>query len=103
MMEKIAVLITGLLVIAESQASDGEYKKFLNPSLNSVKLGNGPDALGNSHFDSPKLADREESQAVQKLLANNSNSAISLAAISIGVLSLVAMLTGPSTPCKLDS
>merc|ERR1719247_3937286 len=42
--------------------------------------------------DLPKVADREEKQAVQKLLANGGNNPIQLCAIGLGLLSLVTML-----------
>jgi hypothetical protein len=42
--------------------------------------------------DLPKIADMEEKQAVQKLLANGSNKPISFSAIGVGLLTLVTML-----------
>merc|ERR1719247_3306617 len=63
-----------------------DYDKFITPTLNHVPVPPHKD------FDSPKIADREEKQAGQKLLANNSYSPISFAAIGIGLASLVTML-----------
>ena len=55
-MAQRAVLVAGLLLIAESQASDeadrsthqgflSNYDNFITPNFNRVKQGNGPDAL----------------------------------------------------------
>merc|ERR1719443_161142 len=116
-MAQLAVLMAGLLLIAESKASDEvdrsalqgflskyvpsgsdasksstrDYDKFITPKFNRVKHGNVPDAL--SYFkDLPEHGPREESQAVQKLLANGSNNPTSVFAIGIGLLSLLTML-----------
>merc|ERR1719380_332550 len=43
-------------------------------------------------FDTPRIADEEENQVVQKLLANDSYKPITLSAIGVGLLSLVTML-----------
>jgi len=115
-MVQLVVLVAGLLLIAESEASDvvdrstlqgflsknvplvsdaskssmSDYDKFITPNLNRVKHGN---ELGASQdFDSPKIADEEEKRAVQKLLAHDSNKDITLSAIGFGLLSLATML-----------
>jgi hypothetical protein len=103
MMAQLVVLVAGLLLIAESQASDvadrstaqgflskssmSDYDKFITPNLNRVKT-----ATQAQEFDLLKTVDREEKQAVQKLLAQDSNNPISLYAIGVGLLSLVTML-----------
>jgi hypothetical protein len=74
-----------------------DYDKFITPNFNPVKQGNGPDALSYQndvaeHDAVTIIDDKDEEQAAQKLLVNNSNSPISLAAIGIGLLSLVTML-----------
>jgi len=112
-MAQLVVFIAGLLVVAESQASDvadrsrfqgflSQYTpsgidaskssmsandKFIAPNLKSLKHGNRADALS-SH----QIADREEKQAVQKLLTNGSTNPISSSVIGMGLLSLVTML-----------
>jgi hypothetical protein len=103
MMAQLVVLVAGLLLIAESQASDvadrstaqgflskssmSDYDKFITPNLNRVKT-----ATQAQEFDLLKTVDREEKQAVQKLLAQDSSNPISLYAIGVGLLSLVTML-----------
>jgi len=82
-MSQLLVFIAGLLLVAESQASDGflpKYDKFVAPNLH-------PTAQ-----DLSKIVDREEDQAVQKVLANNSNDPISLSIFGIGLVSFVTML-----------
>jgi hypothetical protein len=159
-MVQIVVLITGLLLIVESQASDvaehsphqgflpkyvpsvsdasqspmSDYDSFITPNFKHVKHENGPDAvwyhnnpaehgpfttvddkpvlhpttkvqdsmafmpargessINNKDFDPPRTTNKEEKQAAQKLLANNSHNPTSLSAIGFGLLSLVTML-----------
>jgi hypothetical protein len=83
-MAQRAVLVVGLLLIAESQASD--YDKFMAPNLNRVKHGN---ELGASPFtvvdDKPMLQSSTQ-------VANNSNDPISLSIFGIGLVSFVTML-----------
>jgi large subunit ribosomal protein L9 len=70
-----------------------DYDKFISPNLNRVKPGNGAEVLSSTKdFDLPMIADREEKQAVQKLVTNNSSNPITLSAIGIGLLSLATML-----------
>merc|ERR1719353_1336364 len=64
-----------------------DYDKFITPNLNHVKHGNGAKA-----FNAPTITDREEKQAVQKLVTNDSSNSISLSAIGIGLLALATML-----------
>jgi len=108
-MVQLAVLMAGLLLIAESQASEegflskNEYDKFITATVNRGKHVNGPDAL--AHHDNPAehgpavedlntpiIADREEKQAVQKKLADDSSSAFSVSAIGVALFSLVSMI-----------
>merc|ERR1719359_1484080 len=63
-----------------------DYDKFITPNHNRVKHGNGAESLASHNTD------REEKQAVQKLLANDSSNPITLSAIGIGLLSLATML-----------
>merc|ERR1719201_523562 len=83
-----------------------DYDKFITPQFNSVKNRNGPDALfnyknpaagaepsiGTKDFDLPKIADREENQAVQKLAATESNGHLGLHAMFASLLWLGVML-----------
>merc|ERR1719331_3278816 len=48
--------------------------------------------ISTKNFNPPTIADREEKQALQKLVTNDSSKPITLAAICIGLLSLAAML-----------
>jgi hypothetical protein len=90
-MAQLVVFIAGLLVVAETQASDVadrsrfqgflSHSKFITPSVNSAKHGNRVDALSSQVQDLPKVAHREES-----------NNPISSSAIGMGLLSLVTML-----------
>jgi len=83
-MAQLAALVVGLLLIAESQASD--YDKFMAPNLNRVKHGN---ELGASPFtvvdDKPMLHSSTQ-------VANNSADPISLSIFGIGLVSFVTML-----------
>jgi len=93
-MSRLVVFIAGLLLAAESQASDvadrstlqgflPKHDKFITPNFNSAK----PQVQ-----DLPKIADREAKQAVQKLPATGSNDPISLSIFGIGLVSFVTML-----------
>jgi len=93
-MSQLVVFIAGLLLVAESQASDvadrstlqgflPKHDKFITPNFNSAK----PQVQ-----DLPKIADREAKQAVQKLPATGSNDPISLSIFGIGLVSFVTML-----------
>jgi protochlorophyllide reductase len=64
-----------------------DYDKFITPNLNRVKQG-----ISTKDFNPPTIADREEKQAVQKLVTNDSSNPIILSAIGIGLLSLATML-----------
>jgi hypothetical protein len=106
-MAQFAVLLAGLLLVA-SQASDNtdqsalrgslsKYKKFITPTFSHVQNGNGPDAdsmalTSAKDLNPVKIADREEKEAVQDLLANDSIKPITLSAIGVGLLSLVMVL-----------
>jgi len=98
MMAQVMVLLAGLLLLAESQASDvadrsthqdfrskRDYDKFITPNLNRMKHGN---ELGASPFtvvdDKPIL---QSSTQVQ-----NSSDPISLSIFGIGLVSFVTML-----------
>jgi large subunit ribosomal protein L36 len=93
-MAQLAVLITGLLLIAESQASDvaeadplavqGFLSKYMTAPTqrawtSNVKHGNGPDAFS-------------QEKAAEKLVANGTNTPITLSAIGVGFLALATML-----------
>jgi 4-nitrophenyl phosphatase/phosphoglycolate phosphatase len=96
-MALFVALVAGLLVVAESQASDKGflskqqrlsiqlfgYDKFINPNLKHIKHGN---SMGVAPA-------KEEQKVVQNMLSNdNSNMPISLPAIGVGLLALVTML-----------
>jgi len=87
-MSQLVVFIAGLLLVAESQASDvadrstlqgflPKHDKFITPNFNSAK---------------PQVAAWEEKQAVQELPATGSNDPISLSIFGIGLVSFVTML-----------
>jgi hypothetical protein len=117
----LAALVAGLLVVAESQASD----KFITANLGVNAVSNMGDksltilhdALGpvhpaaqaqnsmgfraareefltsNKDFGLPKTAGKEENQSMQKLIANNmKGTRITLSAIGVGFLAVAAML-----------
>merc|ERR1719324_1447966 len=52
----------------------------------------GEPSISTKDFNPPTIADREEKQAVQKLVTHDSSNPITLSAIGIGLLSLVTML-----------
>jgi hypothetical protein len=98
MMAQVVAIMAGLILVAESQASDladrsthqgflskSDYDKFITPNLNRMKHGN---ELGASPFtvvdDKPIL---ESSAQVQ-----NSSDPISLSIFGIGLVSFVTML-----------
>jgi hypothetical protein len=107
-MVQLAVLMAGLLLIAESQASEegflsksdatkssmNEYDKFIIATVNRGKHGNGPDALAhhnNLAEHGPAVADIK---AVPNMAArdNDSSMPITLPAIGVGLLALVTMI-----------
>jgi hypothetical protein len=90
MMAYPLAMLAGMLMLggAQGQSSMRGYDKFVTPNFQHVQHGNGPDALSGT---SPS-ADREEKQAVQKLLSNDSYSPITLSSIGVGLLSLATML-----------
>jgi len=99
-MSQFAVFIAGLLLVAESQASDvaerstlqgflskSDYDKFITPNLNRVKHGN---ELGASPYtvvdDKPVLQSSAQAQE------NQAADPISLSIFGIGLVSFVTML-----------
>jgi hypothetical protein len=88
-MAKLAVLIAGLLLIAESQASDvsetGFLSKYMTAPTQRVVVIDDKPAL----HPAPQ---KQEEKAAEKLLANSSNTPITLSAIGVGLLALVAMV-----------
>jgi len=98
----LVTLVAGLLVVAESQASDaadrshtqgflsklsgadasqnslGDYGQFITPNLN--------------HMKSPSISTKEEGKAVQKVLASDNSTPMSLYAIGVVLLTFVTML-----------
>jgi hypothetical protein len=89
-MALFVALVAGLLVVAESQASDNGflsnsgYDKFVSPSLNHMKHGNGPAAL--SHHSNPA----EHGPAT--VGTQYSDMPITMSAIGVGLLALVTMV-----------
>jgi len=87
-MAQLTVLMAALLLLVESQASDVADRstlqgflsksKFITPSLNRVKHGNGAEALSTKDVNPPTIAD--------------SSNPITLSAIGIGLLSLATLL-----------
>jgi len=76
-----------------------DYDKFISPNLNRVKQGNGAftaargePSISTKDLNPPTIADREEMQAVKKVVTNGSSNPITLSAIGIGLLSLATML-----------
>jgi hypothetical protein len=66
-------------------ASSGDFSKFITPNLKHMKYEGRSDAMSN-----PK--ELGEEKALQKIVTNDSNMPISVAAIGIGLVSLAAML-----------
>jgi len=117
----LVTLAAGLLVAAESQASDaatprgflsnyllsdaaasknslGDYNQFITPNTNHMKLGQGPDALyGTANMGDrssmTKVFDREEEKAAQNMHASNNNT-FSLYTIGVGLLAFATILQG---------
>jgi len=87
MMVPVVALVASLLVVAESQVSDQKflYQKFVTPSLQNVKNGNGPDAL--LHHNSPA----EHGLATDKSFKEDHTS-MTLPVIGVGLLALVMIL-----------
>jgi hypothetical protein len=91
-MALLVALVAGLLVVAESQASEkadrsnpqgflSQYDKFITPRFNGGHNALSQESLTSTQdFDLPKIAD------------NGHNTPITLSAIGIGLLSLVTML-----------
>merc|ERR1719398_326554 len=86
-----------------TKSSMNEYDKFIIASVNRGKHGNGPDALAHHNNlaehgpavedpNTPIIAEREEKQAVQKKLADDSSSPFSVSAIGVALFSLVTMI-----------
>lgn len=99
-MAQLAVLIAGLLLNVASQASDEvdrsmpkgflQHDKFITPSINRMRQGNGPDVASHpAGLSSTKIANAEEKQV---MLLDNDFHTPSVLAIGAGLLSLVAML-----------
>jgi len=91
----LVTLVAGLLVAAESQASDTRtpkgflYNQFITPNTNQMKLGKGPDAL----YGTANIGDhKEERKAAQTMLAGNNDTPISLYTIGVAMLAFVMML-----------
>merc|ERR1719321_2260884 len=90
--------MAGLLVVAESQASSmaersnpqGFLNKFITPSHSHMQ--NEQSFRSTNHLDLPKITDKGEEKAAQELLAKDNNMPITLSAIGVGLLALVAML-----------
>jgi hypothetical protein len=91
----LVALVAGLLVVAESQASSmaersnpsGFLNKFITQSRSHMK--NEQSFRSTNDLDLPKVADKGEEKAV---LANDNNMPMTLSAIGVGLLALVAML-----------
>jgi len=104
-MAQFAVLVAGLLLVAESQAGDvgflsksslNDYDKFITPTASQFTIADDKPVLHpttqGQDFDLPKTAGNEEEKAAQKLLANGSNTPVTLSAIGVGLLALATML-----------
>merc|ERR1719311_481305 len=66
-----------------------EYDKFITATVN---RGTGPDALAHHNNPAEHGPEREEKQAVQKMLADDSSSPFSVSAIGVALFSLVTMI-----------
>jgi hypothetical protein len=104
-MAQLAVLVAGLLLVAESQAGDvrflsksslNDYDKFITPTASQFTIADDKPVLHpttqGQDFDLPKTAGNEEEKAAQKLLANGNNTHMTLSAIGVGLLALATML-----------
>merc|ERR1719248_475997 len=99
-MARRAVLRAGLLLVVGSQASDVADQGFLSqymtaPTQHAWTVIDDKPAL----HPAPQIQDsfaftsaKEEGKAAEKLLANGSNTPITLSAIGVGLLALVTML-----------
>jgi len=90
-MAKLAVLVAGLLLIAESQASDVAKadQGFLSQYMTAPTQRSWTSVIDNKPAFTPA---KEQEKAAEKLLANGSNTPITLGAIGVGLLALVTML-----------
>jgi len=92
-MAQFAVLVAGLLLVAESQAGDvgflpksslNDYDKFITPTASQLTIADDKPVLHpttqGQDFDLPKTA------------ANGNNTPITLSAIGVGLLALATML-----------
>jgi len=117
-MAQLPVLIAELLLIAASQASDvvdrstpqGFLSKYMGANPYTIvndkpahqtaqvqdsmplTLARAESSISTKDFDSSKIADKEENQVLQKLLANDSYKPMTLSLIGLGLLSFVMML-----------
>jgi len=99
-MAQLAVFVAGLLVIAESQASDVAEAGFLSQYIAPTSFKgdhfashtSAKQKLPNKDFDLSEIIGKDEEKAAQKLLASSNNMPITLSAIGVGVLALVMML-----------
>merc|ERR1719324_1354267 len=66
-----------------------EYDKFITATVN---RGTGPDALAHHNNPAEHGPEREEKQAVQKMLADDSSSPFSVSTIGVALFSLVTMI-----------
>jgi hypothetical protein len=77
---------------------DPNYGKFIIPSPNQVQdsmafaAARARSEISTKDLNQPMSADREQHEAVQKVLANDSSFPITLSAIGVGLLSLLTML-----------
>jgi len=97
-MAKFAVLIAGLLLIAESQASDvaeaepSTVQGFLSNYVTAPMQRTPTSIKGAANKDFVIIDDKEEEKAAQKLVTDGNNTHITLSAIGVGLLALVTML-----------
>jgi len=108
----LVTLVAGLLVVAESQASYaadrshtqgflsklsgadasqnslGDYGQFITPNLNHMKSP----SISTKDVNLPRVVDKEEGKAVQKMLASHNGTPMSLYAIGVVLLTFVTML-----------
>jgi len=95
-MARHVAVVVGMTMFASARANDtADYSKFMSHRLNHMKNAdvNGISAspLVDSPF-APKIADKEEERATQKLLANDNNMPLGLSALGVALLTLAGLL-----------
>merc|ERR1719460_3119061 len=85
-----------MTMFASARANDtADYSKFMSHRLNHMKNTDVNRISASPLVDSPfapKIADKEEERATQKLLANDNNMPLGLSALGVALLTLAGLL-----------